>query len=540
MIRFLICVTILPMLMGLSMMKIKKERGTGSLRECYIMGLLFLLLLGEAASCAVIKLDGSFSFYCSLFAGLTAAGLLLSVLIGCRTALELWQGACAHAAELKRLYREPKAFCILLLAIIVLILLPIAGYLIYVPATAQNTMAETISVTLASDTVFQYDPVTGKALEYGMYPIYKLACLPLIYSAVCRLTGLAVPVLLYHAVPIWLLLTAVLILSLWGEALFEGNREKRNVFLLLAGVLLVTGDGETNTLAYGLLHGGFWGETAAAAIAVPFGAYMLYRFFENKGRLYCIFGILLSACAVLVMRPLFLPEAFAYVAGDSGREWTLLALLVFALYLARERMRKRWKKQEAVFLGVCLLLGLITGGIFPLLGTAYVGTCLWSAAADQKTLPMLIGLVLLFCFSGTVLPFRGECLKKTDVPQGDVEILDRIEELAEEYDHAAMLVAPENVMEGARLHCSSVILPYGKNLWYENCNREIADVYTDQELLLAEQMKTDYAQPDAIAAMAAEMHCDILVMRAEMSEEAALRGGWQQMEGATGYALYCK
>lgn len=540
MIRFLICVTILPMLMGLGLMRIKKERGTGSLRECYISGLLFLLLLGEAASCVVIKLDGSFSFYCSLFAGMAGAGLLLSVLIGFRTVIELWQGACAHAAELKRLQREPKVLCIPVLTAIVLILLPILGYFIYVPATAQNTMAETISVTLASDTVFQYDPVTGKALEYGMYPIYKLTCLPLIYSAVCRLTGLPLTVFVFYAVPIWLLLTAVMVLSLWGEALFEGNREKRNLFLFLAGVLLVMGDGETKTLSYGLLHGGFRGETAAAALAVPFGAYMLYRFFEKKDRWYCLIGLLLSVGGLLVMRPLFVPDTFAYIGGDSGREWTLLALSVFALYLVRERMRKKWKKQEAVFLSVCMLLGLITGGIFPLLGTAYVGVCLWDMATEKRALPMLTGLVLLFCFSGTVLPFRGDCLKKADVPQGDVEILDRIEEAAEQYDHAVMLAAPENVMEGARLHCSSVILPYGKDLWYENCNREIADVYTDQELLLAQQMKTDYAQPDAIAAMAAEMHCDILVMREKMSEEAALRGGWQEAEGATGYALYCK
>ena len=55
-----------------------------------------------------------------------------------------------------------------------------------------------------------------------------------------------------------------------------------------------------------------------------------------------------------------------------------------------------------------------------------------------------------------------------------------------------------------------------------------------------EQMKTDYMQPDTIAAMAAEMHCNILVMRECMSEEMLIRGGWKEAEEVTGYAVYYK
>lgn len=540
MIRFLLSVTILPMMMGFGLIRLKKEKGTGSLRECYMLGLLFLFLLGEAASCVTIKLEGSFSFYCRLFAGAVGMSVLLSLLAGWKVPMQLWESGKKQAAELKVLWKEPGMWRVLVIATGLLAVLPVAGSFLYVPDTGSSTMAETILATTGTDTFFLYNPVTGKALEYGMYPIYKLACLPLIYSALYELSGMALPVFLYKAVSFWMVLVWLVVLSLWGETLFGGNKEKKCVFLLLAEVLLVTGDGDKSTLAYGLLHGGFKGETLAALV-VAFGAYMIYQLSEEKEIWYRFMGLLLAACGFLVARPLFLPGGFAYVAGNSGREWTLLALAVFALYLSREKKRKKWKTQEVVFLGICLFAGLAAGGAFSLLGTAYAGTCLFGSAEDRKkAVSMLIGLVLLFCFAGTVLPFRGDCVKKTDVPVGDVEILDRIAQLTENYEGEVLLAAPENVMEQARLYCDRVILPYGKDLWHEACNREIADVYTDQELLLFEQMKTDYIQPDAIAAMAAEMHCHILVMREEMSEEAGVRGGWKQAEGAEGYAVYYK
>ena len=128
-------------------------------------------------------------------------------------------------------------------------------------------------------------------------------------------------------------------------------------------------------------------------------------------------------------------------------------------------------------LGMCLFAGLIIGNVFPMAGTAYVGTCLWNIAEERKkAVPFLVGAILLICMAGTVLPFRGDCTKKADIPSGDVEILNRIEELAEDCEKEAVLVAPQNVMERARLHNTKIVLPYGKDLWQENCNREIADV----------------------------------------------------------------
>ena len=53
-------------------------------------------------------------------------------------------------------------------------------------------------------------------------------------------------------------------------------------------------------------------------------------------------------------------------------------------------------------------------------------------------------------------------------------------------------------------------------------------------------MKIDYEQPDTIAAIAAELKCNILVMRERMSEQAERQYGWEESEGTTDYAVYCR
>ena len=63
MLQFLLCATI-PVLPGLTFMRLKKNREAISLTGCYMTGLLFCFLLGEIASCVAVKLDGDFTAAC--------------------------------------------------------------------------------------------------------------------------------------------------------------------------------------------------------------------------------------------------------------------------------------------------------------------------------------------------------------------------------------------------------------------------------------------------------------------------------------------
>lgn len=530
MILFLFCVIILPFVMGLMFMKIKKE--TASVSESYLCGLLFLFLLGEAASCIAIKLESSFPFYCRLLGGAVIACALVSVLLGRKVLLSFWQ---------QRRKPDKRNLSVMQLGLLAVLSLPIIGIFLYGPYAGADTMAETVRVTVGTDTVFAYNPVMGTPLRYGMYPKYKLASLPLLYSVLHRFGGMELAALLHRAIPIVILAIAYMVVCLWGKLLFGEQKEKKRIFMILWAVLLIVGDGTKGSFAYGLLHEGWRGATIVTAVLLPFGAYLICNAVWKKEWFYGTVGLLGTLAGVLFVYPLFLPEGLSADAPLPGRDWWLLMLSVLILYLVREKIKKNWKMREKVCLGICLLLGIIPGNCFALLGCAYVCTCIWEIAEDRKHgRAALAGMIITVCLSGTVLPYRSQAVKIWDVPENEIEIQQRITEIAEMREGDVRLLAPDAVMEQALLRNERVILPYGKNLWHENCNREIADVYSDAELLLYELMKTDYLQPDTVAAVASEMNCHILVMREKMSDEAGLRYGWKEMEPVTGYAVYCK
>lgn len=541
MIQFLLCITVLPVIQGLTFIRLKKEKETVTLTQCYIMGLLFLFLLGETVSCAAVKMECSFTLYCKILGIAVIVTSLLSLLLNRRQALALFQNVKKSFGQKQRSgIRLPRHWAeIALLA--ALCLMQLACYFLYVPDTGSDTMTETISVTVLTDTIFQYNPVTGQILRYGMYPIYKFASLPLLYSALYYLCGVSMDVFLYYAIPLWVLLMNFAVLWEWGRIFFGEQREKRRLFFLFMALLTVMGDGESSSYAYTLLHGGWKGTAMAAAVVVPFGVFIVYSMLTEKEWLYGCAGIALSVCGLLFTRPLFVPENFAFTAGDTGRQWGMLLLSVLVLYLVRERTGKQWRRRELLFLAACLLLGLVSGDALVFIGTAYAGTCIWGVAEEwKKGTVMFAGFLIFVCMVGTVLPFQAEILKKWHVSEADEEIQDKITALAENYEGRAMLAAPAPVMEQAKMRNENIVLPYGKDLWYGNCNREIADVYTEKELILFEQMKIDYEQPDTIAAIAAELKCDILVMREKMSENAQRQYGWEEEEGTEGYAVYCK
>ncbi len=541
MVLFILCVTVLPTLLGLPFIRLKKEKDANDASEAYMLGLLFLFLLGEASACAVIPLDSGSDDYRRLMGALSGICCLISALL-CRKLLlrlpaSLKRLAARRPVAKENTFRQRLELIMLLL----LFALQLAGYFLYVPDVGGDTTVETVLATTTTETVFQYNPVTGLPLVYGMYPIYKLASLPLLYSALQRLCGLPVQTLMYYALPLWLLCVHFMLLGAWGRELFGKQTEKRRLFLIFAGLMLVVGDGKQGTFAYGLLHGGFKGPVLAAALIVSFGFYMLCRLILKREWLYGMAGMALAVCGFLFTVPLFLPDGLAVGVGDMDRQWGMLLLSIVVLYIIREKIKRKWKVQEILFLAVCLLAGMLADSALTLLGTAYTGVCIWGVAEEwKKGNAMLAGLLILICMAGTVLPFQSEALKKWHISQGDKEIQDKIAALAENYEGSVTLLAPDAVMETAKLGSGKIVLPYGKDLWYENCNREIAEVYTAEELTLFEQRKIDYKQPDTIAAMAAEMRCDVLVLRERMSEEAALLYGWREMSGATGYALYCK
>lgn len=536
MIRFLLCAAF-PALPGLGLARLKKERESITLAECYLYGLLFLFLLGEIASCAAIKMERGFSFYCGLFAGFAVTGSLLLLIPGGKTAGEALRLIRERFTAPKEKNRNRKRQAAETVILLLLLGMQIAGYFLYIPDTGGDTMTETISVAVLTDTIFRYDPVTGKLLANGMYPLFKLASLPLLYGGVYKLSGMEMQDFLYCAVPIWMLLVNYAVLRVWSCTLFREQKEKRNLFLIFANLLILMGDNGGISYAHDLLHHG-WRSTTMAMTVFLIGAWILFEMLVKKEWACGVVGTALALCGFLAAYPLLPPDL---AAAGYNRQWDMLLIAALGLYLVRECTKKKWKKQEVILIGVCLLLSAAPGLPFAVLGISYALTGMWSVADEWKRgVVMFAGLLIVICMTGTVLPFRADLPKRWHIPESSREIQDKIAQVAETYEGEARLAAPSDVMEKARLADARIVLPYGKDLWNPGCNREIRNFYPYEEeaLLLYEQMKTDYAQPDTAAALAAAQECNILVLRERMSTDAMRQYGWRETENITGYAVY--
>ncbi len=108
MLQFLLCATI-PVLPGLTFMRLKKNREAISLTGCYMTGLLFCFLLGEIASCVTVKLDGDFTLYCRLLSGMVLGTGLLSLLLNRKLAGELLRCQISLLARKKKKEKKKKA-----------------------------------------------------------------------------------------------------------------------------------------------------------------------------------------------------------------------------------------------------------------------------------------------------------------------------------------------------------------------------------------------------------------------------------------------
>lgn len=544
MVIFFVCAAVLPFLTGSWIGCLRKNNGKEkrerlSLAEVYAAGVMTIFAVGELAGCIVIKMDGDFVLFRGIFVTMLLAMACVSAVIGRKVLreipAELGQRIRGFLSEFKG---NDTAQKFMTGFIVLLLLLHITGYFIYVPDVGSDVTVETVHVTDMTGTVFQYNPVTGTPMEHGVYPIYKLASLPLLYTLISQFAGIETEQLVFYAIPVWVLLVSLALAVNWASVLFPERKGLRSRFLLLYMMLITFGDYADGTFAYGILHGAWKGAVVACAIAVMFGSCMVYRMLTERQWFYGGAGALLALVGIVYARPLFVPGIMFGSAEECFHEWALLFLAVLAAALVRERKKQSWKKREAVCFAIALFTGLIVGNPLTLLALSYAGVLLTDTVQERrKSRFVMAGLIVVICLSGTVLPFYSDVMKKQYIPRERIEVQQRIDELTEQIGQVC-LAAPEDVMEQARILNAKVCLPYGKDMWHEDCNREVADTYTEAQELLYQQMKTDYLQPDTAAVMAKEAGCNLLVMREAMSEDAMRQGGWQQAEEVTGYAVY--
>ena len=154
---------VLPLFFGILFQKLMKKKELGRI-DLYLTGTLLFFALFEIVGIAAVKLNFSLDLLMTMFAGGCSVLLLLS-LFWCRRTV----GTVLSGMEQSMRFRRNSFL------MIVLFLLIGSVIWIYQPYHVADTMEETVRTTLATNALFEYNPLTGEQMTNGMYPINQLA-----------------------------------------------------------------------------------------------------------------------------------------------------------------------------------------------------------------------------------------------------------------------------------------------------------------------------------------------------------------------------
>ena len=236
--------------------------------EKIIEGFLVLIGIAEAVHLSAMFMKLPFSLCAYVLAGLALATFVFALCI------RLAKKRKTVAAEVKKevgFLKLFKVYPVMFCSVAFLMILQIVwNYWMHVPYLASDITGETVQSFLISDGVYTVNPLTGEAFSAGMPTRLKILCLPTLYGAICKLTGISVPALVYSIVPSLVLVITYLVYSRWALYLFPQEGKKQAFFMLFVVLLFQFGCYTAAMDGYALFFAGYTGAGIRAGIVLPY------------------------------------------------------------------------------------------------------------------------------------------------------------------------------------------------------------------------------------------------------------------------------
>ncbi len=302
----LLCLTVPPFLTGRAVLQVLRWKSVSRFygADALITGWIACIGATEAAHLTALFLGWPFSGAVRLFAvfqGLLFLAALGIVLYG---SFRRRGSASARRAQKRRALRrqvEHRPYTVFQVGLFLLFALIVIYQLMQITVSGTvyiegDMTVETVESFLETDAFYQINPLTGGAYEAGVPLRLKILCLPTLYGSLCRIFGLPGTEVVWHIVPVATLLGSYLAFYILAGCFFpeEGDREKRELFMLFAAVLFCVGDHMYGMDGLGLLYSGFRGVTIRNTVLLPYTFGLMLRS-EQKRAVLCV---LAEACIV--------------------------------------------------------------------------------------------------------------------------------------------------------------------------------------------------------------------------------------------------
>lgn len=153
---------------------------------------------------------------------------------------------------------------------------------------------ETVQSFLVSDGIYTLNPLTGQPYQMGLPFRLEILCLPTLYAVLCKLFAITPELLVWRIIPVVVLAVSYLAYYQLAWLLFQKDRTKRCLFLLMVSAILWFGDYMAEMDGFQLLHCGYRGTAIRAGILIPCTIYMCLK----KKWVSAMLCILAEACIV--------------------------------------------------------------------------------------------------------------------------------------------------------------------------------------------------------------------------------------------------
>lgn len=196
--------------------------------------------------------------------------------------------------------------------------------------SGSDTILETMQTAIRTNSMFEYNSLTGSYLNEVPGFEQKLFVLPYFYAFFSEITGAAPHLFLYRVIPVWVLLLVFQVAGLWAEQLFEQGKEKeKRVFLGCVALLYLFGNTFFTSQPYLLFHRGYTGETILTLVLLPLLLYLIF-FRVRQG----LFWILLIGINVTV--------SFTMISHGAAFGYLLLVFMISILTFVINALFRRF------------------------------------------------------------------------------------------------------------------------------------------------------------------------------------------------------
>ena len=193
--------------------------------------------------------------------------------------------------------------------------------------TQGDMTLESVISFLASDRIYEINPLTGNAYTQGMPLRLKILCLPTVYAALVKGFGVDAESLVYGMIPAFVLLGSYLAYYTLAKQLFRKDLFRQGVFMAIVAILYSFGDYMYGVDGFGVLHSGFRGVTIRAAILLPYTLGLMLRK-KYKLVLLCILAEAcivwtfygMGACLLMAAGLMCVEQMMKYFEKKKGRE----------------------------------------------------------------------------------------------------------------------------------------------------------------------------------------------------------------------------